>query len=270
MAKKIKNNSDMEKQIKENNELMKLTEDELIKKINTKVNQINRKLKQYGEVDETHANIYRRNIKTSLNHLNLSERDLMTKTGNLSRSKKLYEGKSKQALINQYRQYEKLVSAPQYKSIKNYKAYVKEQQEKMSKSATLSHRMRINSFKDTMLTHTRKFVAKDFPDLSRIEIDNLSREILNDLLNDSGGVEEYYNDYIEWMNDNNEKKQYDSTQRMDTQIEGEIKERYLSYAKQKYEDRKRMARNPIPNKPRYQRQNKTSKGKVNKTPKGKR
>ena len=77
MVRKSKTNADMEKQIKENNELMKLSEEELIKKLNTKVNQINRKLKQYGDVSDTHANIYRRNIKSSLNHLNLSERDLM-------------------------------------------------------------------------------------------------------------------------------------------------------------------------------------------------
>lgn len=266
MAKKSKGKltKQQEQMIKENNELLKLTEEELIAKINTKANQINRRIKTYEGMSDTHANIYRKNVKNSLKHLNLSERDLMTKTGNLSRSKKLYEKKTKQALINQYRQYEKLLTEPQYKNKKSFDDYVQKQRENMSRSSKLSHAQRINSFMDTVKRHALVQVMKDYKDLSRMEQQKLANEIVDDMVKAYGDEEEYYDSYINWINENKETKYFDSNQQMDTQIEKEVNERYLAYAKQSYADRLRMARNPIPNKPRY---GKSNKGKVQKTKK---
>ena len=267
MAKKPKRlTQEQERLIKENNQLMQLTEEELIKKINTKANQINRKLKTFGNESETHANIYRKNIKQSLKHLNLSERDMMTKSGNLSRSKELYKDKKKQALINQYRQYEKLLNAPQYKTKKAFNEYVEKQLDKMSRSATLSHELRINSFMDTVKRHARVVVEKDYPQLSKQEKQKMINDVVNDMVKEFGGEEGYFNNYIEWMNEQKEKSGYDSNQLMDTQIEEEMKERYLAYAKQTYTERRQRAKNPIPSKPRYSNnyQSKNS-GKVGKT-----
>ena len=240
--------------------LKNMSEDELIKMINKETDKVNRKLK--GLNGTTDFDFYQKQFSKSTKQLNLSQKPLFTKSGYVSKSKALTEGKSKTALINHLKRLQEFNQQDGLQNVKSIKETAKVfKQQKMEKDEVALIKRR-ESFLDTMRIEFRSRIIKDYPNLDYLEVEDMVERLVKNISNGDENLSKgVYDNFLQYLDDNgvgfisedykegayNEALQYEEENK---RKESEMKRRFY---REQYRKQMKQVKNPKPDKPRYKR-----------------